>query len=515
MRRRAFQAGLLALAAGGAGCSASRPGAGGSGAGSLTGGVVGAILAAGTPGSELPPDPGPTLPLRVPVLQEERWPDNGLHLIVAPRNGLPLVSVSLLVRCGSAVDPAGRSGCAVVMGQLLAKGAWRRGQPVDGTGLARQAEALGGTIETTVTDGAITLSMTVTSPLAGEALALLGDVLRQPLLAGADLQQVRAQLRDALGQRLQDPALLATAVVRRTAWGRSVHGTVTTPESLSRIRRDDVAAMHRQWVRPDRVAVVLAGDIDLDRGRALVTAGLGRWPLPAETEAEPRLDLPSSPPQPVLPQTLLINMPSAAQTSVALCAPFAALDDSDLTAGLLACAVLGGGHSARINQEVRTRRGLSYSAVSRIEQQRAGGLMITETQTSHAHAAEVALLMRDQALALSRLAPGAGEMAARRSALLGTFARQLDTTDGIVRLVGEYWAQGRALADLARYPQQIQSVEGYRVRAFARNHWAPDALRLVLVGRLDEGRIGLETLDPQAAWLDSTRLVLGSPLLSA
>lgn len=509
MRRRRFQAGLLALAAGGAGCSTSRPGAGGS----VTGGVVGAILAAGAPGAELPPDPGPTLPLRVPVLQEERWPDNGLHLIVAPRSGLPLVSVSLLVRCGSAVDPPGRSGCAVVLGQLLARGAWRRGQPVDAAGLARQAEALGGTIETVVQDGVLSLSMTVTTPLAGEALALLGDLLRQPLLTGADLQQVRAQLRDALGQRLQDPALLATAVVRRTAWGRSVHGTVTTPESLSRIRRDDVVTMHRQWVRPDRVAVVLAGDIDLDRGREMVAAGLGRWPLPAQAEVRP--ELPSNPPQPALPATLLINLPAAAQTTVALCAPFPALDDSDLTAGLLACAVLGGGHSARISQEVRTRRGLSYRVVSRIEQQRSGGLMITETQTSHSQAAEVAALMRDQVLALSRLAPGAGELAARRAALLGTFARQLDTTDGIARLVGEYWGQGRDLADLARYPQRIQSVEGYRVRAFARNHWPAQALRLVLVGRLDDARPGLEALDPQAVWLDSTRLVLESSALSS
>lgn len=516
MKRRTLTqgAGYWLLGAATAGCATKAslpiPAAGQAAARSAEGAV---------PESRLP-EPGPLRPLPAPEVTEERLPDNGLTLIVAPRPGLPLVSVALVVRCGPAFDPLGRRGCCELMAALLTKGALRRGRLFESGALARQAEALGSAVSVRVEERLLVLEMTVLAPRAGEALALLSDLLRQPLLASADLQAARAQLRDALALRLQDPAVLAGLVARRTAWGRHPQGRVTTPDSLMGVRREDVVALHRRCVRPDRVAVVLAGDVDRGQARGLVRTVMDGWRRPAEPFADepalgprPGLTAASEWTEPLLTSTWLVNLPSAAQSSVLVCAPFVGTDAADHPAGHLAAAVIGAGYSARLTQEIRIRRGLSYGVTGRLEQQRDAGLFLSSAQTEHAHAAEVAALMQAQLLALAQQQPvGAAELSARRAALLGGFARQLDTTSGLVARLGDHWAAGHPGDHLARWPERLEAVSPAQVGDFARRHWTPERLRTVIVGPLD--RVFAAGPPPAGAVrLDASALVLDSPML--
>ena len=447
--------------------------------------TAGGCAAPPPPASGLP-EPGPPLPLHLPARTEERLGEHGLTLVVAPRPGLPLVSVALMVRCGPACDPPGRRGAAELLAQTLTRGAWRRERLVDGVTLARQAQALGSAVSVRVEDRLTVLEMTVLAPRVGAALALLADLLRTPLLASDDLLAVRAQMRDALALRLQDPAQLAAWVARRTAWGAEPQGGVTTPTSLAAVRREDVLALHRRWVRPDRVAVVLAGDVDVAGARSLAHGVLADWARPAEPPpAEPAE--PGTLPEPPLPASLLLHLPAVAQTSVLVCAPFVGTDATDHAAGTLAAAVVGAGHSARLNQEVRIRRGLSYGVSGRVEQQRLTGLFYASAQTDHAHAAEVAALMQAQLLALAQPQPplGAAELNARRAALLGALARQLDTTSGWIARIGEEWAQSSPVDRLTGWPARLEAVPPAQVQAFAQRHWTPPRLRTVIAGPVE------------------------------
>jgi zinc protease len=495
VKRRVFgqwlvRGGTAVLGAAAAGCAVPVP------APARRPAVVAGQMATRVPDSPLPsavpplPDPGPALSLHIPAYTEEPLGDHGLTLIAAPRPGLPLVSVALVVRCGPAFDPPGRRGVAELMAQLLTRGALRRGRPVDGVALARQAEALGSAVSVRVDERLTVLEMTVLAPRAAAALALLSDLLRHPVFAAPDLLAVRAQARDALALRLQDPAQLAALVARRIPWGADPQGSMTTPAHLMAVRREDVVALHRRWVRPDRVAVVLAGDLDAAGARALVRPVLEDWARPPEQfpaePAEPPVvltELPLLPsPSPSPSPLLQLHLPAAVQTTVLVCAPFVGTEAPDHAAGTLAAAVVGAGYSARLNQEVRIRRGLSYGVTGRIEQQRLTGLFIASAQTEHAHAAEVATLMQAQLLALAQQPVGGAELAARRAALIGGLARQLDTTSGLVARLGEDWALGADPARLARWPAQLEAVSAAQVRAFAQRHWTPERLRTLIAG---------------------------------
>ncbi|WP_293994280.1 M16 family metallopeptidase [Sphaerotilus sp.] len=517
MKRRTFghwlvrQGGAVVLGAGAGGCAApvSRPVSNVAVAGQAATRTPDETVSA-RPASPLP-EPGPPPVLHIPARTEERLGDHGLTLTVAPRPGLPLVSVALVLRCGSAFDPPGRRGTAELMVQCWMRGVLRRGRPVEGVALARQAQALGGAVSVRVEERWTMLEMTVLAPRAGAALALLSDVLRHPLLAPADLPGLRGQARDALALRLQDPAQLAALVARRTAWGAESPGSVTTPASLMAVRHEDVLALHRRWVRPDRVAVVLAGDIDVAGARALAGPVLEGWARPAEPLAAEPAE-PGALPEPLLPQTLLLHLPAVAQTSVLVCAPFVGTEAADHAAGTLAAAVVGAGHSARLNQEVRVRRGLSYGVTGRTEPQRLTGLFVASAQTEHAHAAEVAALMQTQLLALAQQPVGSAELVARRAAMIGALARQLDTTSGLVARIGEEWALGHPVEWLSRWPARLEAVSPAQVRAFAQQHWTAARLRTVIAGPVD--RIFAATAWPAGAVrLEASALVLDSPSL--
>lgn len=463
---------------------------------------------AATPGIDAPPEPLPPRPVVVPPLHQAQL-DNGLTVITAPLHDLPVVSALLLLRVGAEADAPGQPGVAAMTATLLAKGARRRGKPVQATALARQAESLGSALDTGSGWRSSSLAMTVMRPKLDAALALMADVMRHPLLAADELERARAQALDGLRVTFKDPAALSGLLLRRAWWGDSPYGAVTAPAALQQLRLDAVRAFHGRWYRPEQAALVLAGDVTPEQAQALAQRLLGDWRA-AEAGA-PAVPLAAAP-QPLAAPLVLLDMPGAGQSGVAVAAPFVASGAAERRIAQVASAVLGGGYSARLNQEVRIKRGLSYGAFADSESQPPGGMFAARTQTDHRTAAEALTLLRGEIARLATEPPAPAELAARQATLVGGFARRLDTTGGLAALAAAQWSQGRPLADLQRTVPEILAVTPEQVAAFARAHWAPEQLRAVVVGDLAAAGPGLAPeAQPQALRLTMATLDLMRP----
>jgi zinc protease len=446
--------------------------------------LLAAIALAGVPSahamSAAPPLPAAPRPLALPPLHEITL-DNGLATIVAARPGLPLVTVAIVLRAGAASDPPGRAGLAAATAALLARGAQRDGRRVGAAALAREAEALGASLDTAHGWHSVSVSMTVATPQLDAALALLADVVRRPLLAADELARWRLQALDDLDLARANPAAVAARVARRLHWGASPYGAVTTPASLWRLTRDDVVAFHRRAARPDRALLVLAGDVTPAQALALARRHLGDWRAPSRAAVAADAPRPAAP---MAVREVWVDMPGAGQSGVVVAAPWAALGDADLRVAQVAAAVLGGGYSARLNQQVRIRRGLSYGVFADGEAFAGGGWWSASAQTDHATAAEVLRLIRDEVERLARDAPQPDELAARKAALVGGFARAWETTAGIAALLAGHWAADRPWGALGAYPDEIGAVTAEQVRDFAARRWPAQVLRAVVAGDL-------------------------------
>ncbi|MBT9486477.1 MAG: insulinase family protein [Rubrivivax sp.] len=440
-----------------------------------------ALAARAATGLDAAPAPGPALPIAVPAFESFTLP-NGLRVVLAPRRGVPLVTGQLLVLAGREAEPADRAGLAGMVVALLSKGARRGGTDVDAATLARQAEALGGTLDGAAGWRSSSTGMTVTTPRLGAMLALLADVNRAPLLAADELDRARAQSLDGLRVAMDAPGSVAELVARRAWWGSSAYGRSATPASLQRLVIADVKAFHATHWRPDRAVLVLAGDVDTASARPLAEAAFGGWARPAADAATDAPPSRGSPAAPQLPPVVWLDMPGSGQSAVIVSAPALPQGDPQARVAEVAHTLLGGGYSARLNQVIRIERGLSYGAFGGAEGHPAGGVWSGQAQTKHPSAAEVAGLMREAALRIAREPAPAAELEARKAALIGGFANRLQTTGGLASLVASQIAQGRDPAELAQRVDQIRAVTPEQVRDHAARWWKPENLRVTVAG---------------------------------
>ena len=457
---------------------------------------------AATPLPDAPP-PGPPLAIEVPALSTQTLA-NGLRVVVASRPGLPLVTAQLVLLAGREADPADKTGLAAMTTALLARGARRGDQTVDAATLARQAEALGGTLNTATGWRSSLVAMTITPPRLPATLALMADVVRHPALAADELERERARALDALRVSLDNPGTVAGLAAARTWWGDSVYGRIATPTRLGRLTADDLRAFHAAHWRPDRVVLVLAGDIRPAEGLALAQQTFGDWPQPqAPLPPPPQLPSPAAtapplPPvlPPVQPPALWVDMPGSGQSAVTVSAPSAPQGQAagERVVADVAQALLGGGYSARLNQVIRIERGLSYGAFGSSESHPSGGRWMGQAQTQQGSAAEVAQLLREAVMRLSREPAPQAELAARQAALVGDFARALETTAGLAGVVTAEVAAGRDPLALKGYVAAVRAVTPEQVREHAARWWTAASLRVVIAGDWQAAGDSVQTL---------------------
>ena len=472
----------------------------------LSAALLTSFMAMATPGVDEPPEPGPALALVLPHIQEATLP-NGLRLIVAERHDLPLATVALHLKLGSANDPQGQAGLASMTAELRSKGATHKGRTLSASALASEAEALGAALGTGSSWDGTTASMTVATSKLQAATALVADTMRHPTLAGSELDRLREQTIDGLKLSLSDPMALAGMAARRSFWGASVFGASVTPASVARIKLSDVKAFHQQQCRPDLATLVFTGDVSLEQAKALALRVVGDWTAPASPAPQAQAQAPS----PQTPETVLVNLAGSGQSGVIVMAPSVPANSPERRVAQVAAAVLGGGYSARLNTEVRIKRGLSYGASASNELESTGGFLRAGTQTNHPTAAQVVSLIQGEIVRMGQANPTPDELSARQATLIGNFGRQIETTAGLATTVLNQVERGRPLSDLQKLAPDVLAVTAEQVKDFAARHWQADQLRTVVVGDLAAAGDVLKTQHPKALVLDATQLDLASP----
>jgi len=429
---------------------------------------------------DTPPPPAAPRPLTIAAPVEQVLA-NGLRVIVAPREGVPLVTAMLVVLSGSELDPPQLSGLASMTAGLLTQGTRRRTGPE----IAAAAEALGGTLDSGAGWGQSLVSITVTTPRLGAALGLVAEVAREPTFAPAELDRLRKQTLDALKVSYADPGTMASLTAARLAYGSGAwgHPASGTPASLPRIRQADLMALHRATFRPDRAVLILAGDIGAERGVALANAHFGSW-APAAGVAAP---LPPAPPTlaPGGPTVAIVDMPAAGQAGVVLALPLPPRQGAERAAADVLDAVLGGGYSSRLSQEVRIKRGLSYAVYSRIEPRGKSGLFQAALQTKNESTAEVVSLLQAEIDRIMQAPVAADELASRKLSLIGGFSRTVETTAGLASAIRSLVTTERSPAELKTRIATIEAVGPADVQRYAAAHFGAAGRRLAIAGVAD------------------------------
>ncbi len=442
-------------------------------------GVVGAkpkvLPTKAEPGGARPPAPTAPRPVALPTPVEKTL-RNGLRVIHVARPGSGLLTAKVLVLSGSASDPARKDGVASLTASLLTRGTRTR----SATQLAQEIEALGTQIDTGAVRESTSASLTVATTHAGEALELLGDVIIRPQFSSSEVLRRRAEAIDEQILSLEGPRTLARLAIQRQVFGDSPYGRSADglPATLKRIRRDDILRFHQSHYRPDNAALILCGDLSLEDALALAEKHFTRWSrMPAKAPKRPKFPL-----GPIQRHVLVIDDPKMGQSAVALCRPGLARTDPLWAAAEVANSLYGGGYSSRLNVEVRIKRGLSYGAGSGLSGGQGVGPLIALCQTKHESAGEVAQLFLDELARLATEKPEEIELSARKSALIGPYLRNLETTSGLADTFGELIAPGLPLSEAGNFVQRARNTGPPDVQRLAQQKLGAPYASIVVVG---------------------------------
>src|SRR5262249_11984387 len=144
---------------------------------------------------------------------------------------------------------------------------------------------------------------------------LLGDMLRRPSFAPAELERLRHDRLTALAQQRDVPQVVADDLLGLLLYGpQHRYGTALlgSEASLKAITRNDVDAWHASHLGHERATAVVVGDLPADLAVSKRERALGGWSAAGKrrkSTTRPAAGISRR-------QVVLVDRPGAAQTEV-------------------------------------------------------------------------------------------------------------------------------------------------------------------------------------------------------
>ncbi|HWW58425.1 MAG TPA: pitrilysin family protein [Sphingopyxis sp.] len=289
---------------------------------------------------------------------------NGVEVVFARRTTVPTVNVAVSFDAGYAADPRSALGTQSLMLSLMDEGT----TSLDSIAFAEAKERLGAQIDATANADETVFSLFALKPNLGASLGLLADYIRNPAFDDKELERVRAQQLNRLKAEMNNPNAIASRVLMPVLYGAD-HPYGIPPSGLgdakavTAVTRDELAAFHATWIRPDNARVFVVGDTTLAEVKKQLDATLGQWKAPATAKPVKHFEIAVPAPK---PRVLLFDRPKSPQSVILAGRVLDAKGGDELEELRSANDIFGGNFLSRFNMNLRETKGWSYGVRTRI-----------------------------------------------------------------------------------------------------------------------------------------------------
>jgi zinc protease len=435
------------------------------------------------------PRPGPLAPRPYKFPRFERiMLENGLELVVAPVEKLPIVTVLALIDGGAVSDSTGREGLAMLTARALIEGTQRS----DGAALSERFELLGTSMEASADWEAAMAAMTVASERLPQALSIFAEVITTPAFSDREIERLKAERLADLLQLRAEPRGLADEMFARFVYAsdsRYSRPDGGDAETVGALTRDDVVAFYQARYRPQGSTLIIVGDVTVERAAQLVRESLGSW-RGAKAQVASTPDRAASDQR----RVHLVTKDDAPQSELRIGHVGIPRTHPDYFQVVVMNMVLGGLFNSRINLNLREAHAYTYGAFSSFDWRRGSGPFEVSTavksDVTDAAAAEV-LKEIDRVRAEEITVE---ELSLATSYLDGVFPIRYETTAAIANALATLVMFGLPEDYFDTYRDKIRAVTRADVLRVATAHLHPDRLQTVVVGDPAIVRSQLESL---------------------
>jgi zinc protease len=320
-------------------------------------------------------------------------------------------------------------------------------------------------------------SLTYPDVLA-QASTLAARQLGEPAFPDRLWQRDRPKMVASIKEANTRPATVAARAFGKAVYGSHPYGRETTEADLRNISSADMRALHAQAVRACYARISMVGAVDRVQADALVATLLSRLP-PGDCQALGLVDEV----QPLVgPSEQRIAFDSA-QAHVLVGQPGVKRSSPDYFALLVGNHILGGGgFTARLTEEVREKRGLTYGIYSSFAPGLHAGAFTISLQTRPDQAQQALDILRAELQRFVAEGPSDQELQAAKDNLIGGFALRIDTNRKLLDNVANIAWNGLPLDYLSSWTECVQRVTTSDIRqAFVRT-LQPQNMATVVLG---------------------------------
>ena len=432
------------------------------------------------------PDAETAASLRFPEI-EERELGNGIHIVLARREALPVTDLVLRFAVGSAGEtPENRGITDMAFGQLTS-GTTSRDASEISTEMERLGtfvRASGGTLSSSVSAGGLTERLP-------EIIALTVDLLSKPTYPEDQMAFQTEQWVAAIRQGRTRPNAIARAALEEQMFGAEhPYGRQITEEAVRRIDRRGVMDFHRDRIKGQPFSVFAVGDVTMDELAEWLADAFAEWPgegrggAPGDGRAHGRLVVtPVAPPE--QPRVFFIDMPGNPQSVILAGYPVAPTPVEPDVSSAIANEVLGGGFVSRLNVNLREDKGWSYGSGSGLGTDPFQPVFSLSAPVQVDKTAEaVAEIQRELGEYVDGRPASAEEFSQAHERRVRSLAGRFETGRSLLNSLLASAEMNRPWDYPLRYSEALQSVTLDDVRASARELVQPGHLTWVIVGDL-------------------------------
>lgn len=399
----------------------------------------------------------------------------GIEAWLVEEHSIPLLAINFAFQGGAFLDPAGKEGAANMLAALLDEGAGDYDSQAFQSALDENSISLSyGATRDAVRGSLFTLSKT--RDLAFELLRLS---LTEPRFDEEPVGRIRAQIAVMQKRAMTSPGsvaakLLAAEIFADQRYGRQVMGT---EETLAGLKVVDLQDLRRNGLTRDRLKITAVGDITPEELATLLDDLFGDLPA----KGKPRdLALASV----SAAGKMIIEPFDNPQSTVRFAGPGLMQDDPDFFPVFVANHILGGGgFTARLMNEVREKRGLTYGIYSRFQTYERAGVFTGSVASDNAKVAEALAITKAEIDRLREDGVTEEELVDAKTYLTGAFALRFDSNAKIAGQLLGYQLSGFPIDYINIRNEKINAVTMDDINRTLKRFPASSEITFVVVGQ--------------------------------
>ena len=426
-----------------------------------------------------PPEGGPPKPFHLPPTQDFTLA-NGMQVTLVSYGVMPRVAVRAIVYAGGVDEAPNQVWLSRLTGLLLKEGTQSRSAEQ----LANQAADCGAQLEVEPGVEDAQIGGVALSDHAAEFIALVGDVLRNPLLPSSEVERLKTDLLRELAVAKSKPSDIARARFLETMFPDSPYGREFPAESdLKRYTVEDAQAFYRANFNAARTHLYVVGKLD-PALPDVIRRAFESWPRGSARSAVSA--------HPVKARSLaVIDRPGASQSTVYIGLPVADPTSPDYIALDVMNTLLGGSFASRITSNIREQKGYTYSPRGQVSTWRHLAYWVEIADVTTAVTGPSLKEILYEVNRLRSVPPSEQELKGIQNYVAGIFVlRNTVSPDGVIGQLNFVDSQGLPRSYLSEYVQKAVAVKPQDIQAMAEKYLPPDKMEIVVVG--DKSKIATQ-----------------------